>query len=61
MDGPVIAMYAGSVLHYKEMLEDFRVEDFDIEYRGPNRFTFMGNGLTVPETDGGDLAYYLYK
>lgn len=43
------------------MLEDFQVEDFDIEYRGPNRFSFMGNGLTVRETTGGDLAYYVYK
>lgn len=60
-DGPVTAMYAGSVLHYKEILEGFRTEDFDIEYKSPNRFRFMGNGMTIRETTGGDLAYYVYK
>lgn len=59
--GTVTAMYAGSVLHYKEILQEFRVEDFDIEYRSCNRFRFMGNGLTIRETSGGDLAYYVYK
>ena len=60
-DGPVTAMYAGSVLHYREILDEFRTEDFDIQYRGPNRFMFMGNGLTIRETTGGDLAYYVTK
>lgn len=59
--GTVTAMYAGSVLHYKEILQEFRAEDFDIEYRSRNRFVFMGNGLTIRETSGGDLAYYVYK
>lgn len=53
-DGPVAAMYAGSVLRYKEVLEDFRIEDFDIEYRGPNRFSVRGNGLTAREVTGGE-------
>ncbi|KAL5050819.1 hypothetical protein BDW71DRAFT_203538 [Aspergillus fruticulosus] len=60
-DGSVTAMYAGSVLHYKEILQDLRPEDFQIEYRGPNRFRFMGNGLTTREVTGGPLAYYVYK
>jgi hypothetical protein len=42
------------------MLHAFRNEDFDIVPLNPqNRFTFMGNGLTQLETDGGNLAYYL--
>lgn len=61
IDGKVTAMYAGSILHYKEILESFRTEDFLFEYRSRNRFQFMGNGLTVRETTGGDLAYYLQK
>ena len=44
LDRPVTAMYAGSVLHYREILEDFQVEDFDIEYRSLNWFRFMGMG-----------------
>lgn len=52
-------MYAGSVIHYKEMLESFRAEDFSIGYRCPKRFGFMGNGRTIHEKNGKDLAYYI--
>ena len=59
-------------LHYKalhfadlnkmsEILESFRVEDFDIEYRSANRFCFMGNGTTMREKSGGDLSFYMEK
>ncbi|KAJ5820942.1 uncharacterized protein N7525_010226 [Penicillium rubens] len=67
-DGPVTAMYGGSIIHYKgnytidtttEILESFRVEDFDIEYDSPNRFRFMGNGTTQREVRMEDLAYYV--
>lgn len=57
-DGKVTGMYAGSIFHYKEILDSFRTEDFDIEYRSPNRFRFMGNGLTMWEKNGGDLAFH---
>jgi hypothetical protein len=42
-----------------EILESFRVEDFDIEYDSPNRFRFMGNGTTQREVRMEDLAYYV--
>ncbi|OOQ91325.1 putative flavin-binding monooxygenase [Penicillium brasilianum] len=58
-DGPVTAMYAGSIIHYKEILESFRVEDFDFEYDSANRFRFMGNGTTQREVQMEDLAYYV--
>ncbi|KAL1863245.1 hypothetical protein Plec18170_000077 [Paecilomyces lecythidis] len=61
IDGKVTGVYAGSILHYKEILESFRAEDFLFEYRNKNRFQFMGNGLAIRETVGGDLAYYLQK
>ncbi|KAG8407129.1 hypothetical protein J3458_020623 [Metarhizium acridum] len=60
-EGNVTAMYAGIILHYKEFLESFRTEDFNIDYHGPNRFAFLGNGLTAREQAGGDLALYVYK
>ncbi|PGH16788.1 hypothetical protein AJ80_05103 [Polytolypa hystricis UAMH7299] len=60
-EGRVTAMYAGSVMHYKEILESFRTEDFRFEYSSPNRFRFMGNGFTIREEKGGDLAYYRAK
>lgn len=59
VDGKVTAMYAGSILHFKEMLESFRTEDFNFEYNTINRFRFMGNGLTILEEKGEDLAYYV--
>lgn len=59
-DGKV-SMYPGSLLHFKEMLEMLRTEDFTIKYRTVNRFTFMGNGFTNQEITGGDLSYYLEK
>ncbi|KAL5333087.1 hypothetical protein BJX70DRAFT_406539 [Aspergillus crustosus] len=59
INGPVTAMYAGSIIHYKEILESFRTEDFDIQYRSPNRFRFMGNGTTQREIKLDNLAYYV--
>lgn len=52
-------MYAGSTLHYREIMESFRTEDFSVRYNSRNRFGFMGNGFTMREERGDDLAYYL--
>jgi hypothetical protein len=60
--GKVTATYPGSVIHYKEMLENIRGEDFDIAYWGRNRFACMGNGLARMEMEkGADLSFYIYK
>ncbi|KAL2014882.1 hypothetical protein VTN00DRAFT_2407 [Thermoascus crustaceus] len=56
----ITAIYPGSLMHFRSMLEEIRGEDFDIKYRSPNRFRFYGNGLTdLDMTDGADLAFYL--
>lgn len=60
-DGRVTAMYPGSVIHYKEMLEEFRTEDFVFKYTSKNRFQFMGNGLTFREKNDEDLAWYMRR
>lgn len=60
-EGRVTATYAGSVLHYKDILENFRTEDFLFEFRSPNRFRFMGNGMTMGEERGEHLGYYVRK
>ncbi|KAL5592391.1 hypothetical protein FOBRF1_013417 [Fusarium oxysporum] len=60
-DGRVTAMYPGSVIHYKEMLDEFRTEDFVYKYTSGNRFQFMGNGMTFREKNDEDLAWYLLK
>lgn len=61
VDGRVTAMYPGSVIHFKEMLDEFRTEDFEYEYTTQNRFQFMGNGLTLREKNNEDLAWYMRK
>lgn len=57
--GRVISMYAGSTLHYREIMESFRTEDFNVKNGSCNRIGFMGNGFTMREDSGGDLAFYM--
>ncbi|KAF4331907.1 monooxygenase [Fusarium beomiforme] len=61
VDGRVTAMYPGSVIHFKEMLDEFRTEDFEYEHTTKNRFQFMGNGMTFREKNDEDLAWYMRK
>ncbi|KAH0836225.1 putative sterigmatocystin biosynthesis monooxygenase stcW [Fonsecaea pedrosoi] len=58
--GRIFALYPGSILHFKDLIENIRAEDFDITYQNKkNRWGFCGNGFTQLEIDGGDLAYYI--
>ncbi|KAJ3462289.1 hypothetical protein MRS44_007075 [Fusarium solani] len=57
--GKITAQYPGSLVHWRLMLEHPRFEDYNIRYRTRNRFEFMGNGFTLPEVDGQDVAWYL--
>ncbi|OAG39283.1 hypothetical protein AYO21_06487 [Fonsecaea monophora] len=62
VDGRVTATFPGSALLFKRLISDLRAEDFDIKYRSPNRFKFMGNGFTEYELDdNNDLAWYVEK
>ncbi|KAG4424001.1 hypothetical protein IFR04_002843 [Cadophora malorum] len=58
-DGPVTAVWAGSRLHYFEVMKNVRWEDYDITYWTKNRFQFLGNGYTQCELDpAGDPVWY---
>ncbi|KAJ6132066.1 hypothetical protein N7471_007281 [Penicillium samsonianum] len=58
--GHVTGVYPGSVLHFKDCLENIGGEHFNIEYRSKNRFRFLGNGESVHDQHGaGDLAWYM--
>jgi hypothetical protein len=57
--GKITALWGGSALHYKEVLEDIRGEDFKVEWMSPNRYGYFGNGTTRREAAGGDLSFYL--
>ncbi|OJD16203.1 hypothetical protein AJ78_03635 [Emergomyces pasteurianus Ep9510] len=58
LDGK-LAIFPGSRLVYFDLLESPRYEDYVIKYEHGNPFSFLGNGFTVKEFDGSDLAYYL--
>ncbi|CAK7232680.1 hypothetical protein SCUCBS95973_009184 [Sporothrix curviconia] len=59
--GKVIALWPGSSLHYREVLEANRWEDYEWKYRQTNRFAYWGQGFSKVEDDeNGDLAYYLH-
>jgi len=61
-NGRVTATFSGSALLYRELIQDLRPEDFEIEYRSKNRFRFMGNGFTSFELDdANDLAFYIER
>ncbi|KAL1955024.1 hypothetical protein VTO42DRAFT_315 [Malbranchea cinnamomea] len=52
VDGRVTAI----LLH--RMISELRPEDFEIEYRSPNPFRFMGNGLTEESLQSNPQASY---
>lgn len=55
VDGPVVAIYGGSIFHLLEAMKNPRWEDFRMD-RVPeartNRFAYLGNGATVREAKG---------
>lgn len=53
------AVYPGSRLHFLQLMESPRYEDYEIEYWDDNRFAFMGNGFEIREFDGRDITNYL--
>ncbi|KAK0462931.1 uncharacterized protein EV420DRAFT_1745502 [Desarmillaria tabescens] len=59
VDGEPDALYAGSTLHFLEMLASPRWEDWKFVSLHPNRFSYLGNGDSSIEATGGDRAYYI--
>ncbi|TPX15229.1 uncharacterized protein E0L32_004506 [Thyridium curvatum] len=58
-DGPIVALWPGSALHYIEAVKELRLEDLDVRYVG-NRFAWLGNGYSQTELDDtADWAYYI--
>jgi len=59
-NGTVTGTYAGSILHFKDCLENLGAEHFDVVWRSGNRFRWLGNGQSVRDENGmGELAYYM--
>ncbi|KAL8300693.1 hypothetical protein RB597_010342 [Gaeumannomyces tritici] len=59
--GRVNAIWPGSSLHYIQVIETPRYEDFEMEYCAKNRWAMLGMGFTVAERnkEGADLSPYL--
>lgn len=58
-EGRVTALWPGSTLHFLEIMEHLRHDDFNVKYKG-NRFAWMGNGYSQTELDDtADWGYYI--
>lgn len=62
--GKILAIWPGSSLHYREVLELDRWEDFDWDYKA-NRFSTWGQGVAqierLPDGPDKDLAFYIRR
>ncbi|KIW33870.1 uncharacterized protein PV07_00685 [Cladophialophora immunda] len=59
VDGPILAIHPGSRIHWFHSLERPKFEDFDYTYWTNNRFSYLGNGFSTREMDGGDDTWFL--
>ncbi|CAN9262719.1 unnamed protein product [Alternaria alternata] len=57
-EGRITAVWPGSSLHYREVLEQDRWEDWNWTYRG-RRYGIWGKGESAVEKAGGDHSHYL--
>lgn len=60
--GRVNAVWPGSSLHYTEVIQTPRYEDFEIEYLGPgkkNQWAFMGMGTVKALVNKEDVSPYI--
>ncbi|KAF2498224.1 putative flavoprotein [Lophium mytilinum] len=58
--GQLTGVYAGSMAHFKNSLENMGAEHFDVRWNSSNRFRYLGNGEGLTDLHGlGDLVYYL--
>ena len=59
-NGRITALFPGSALLFRKLIEEVRAEDFEIEYWSPNRWSFLGNGFTEYELNPeNDLSWYI--
>lgn len=54
-----LTMYPGSRVHFFELLENPRYENYEIKYMSKNQWEFLGNGFHVREFDGRDTTYWM--
>ncbi|KAL5894840.1 hypothetical protein ACKVWC_000057 [Pyricularia oryzae] len=60
VDGPVTVLFGGGIQLFCRLISEIRAEDFDIVYRSPNPWRFMGDGFLDWEfKEDSDLAWYV--
>ncbi|KAJ5781044.1 hypothetical protein N7457_006204 [Penicillium paradoxum] len=58
-DGKIVGVWPGSLNHFMECLKEPRLQDFEFSYRTPNRFAFVGKGLSLREKRKEPLGWYI--
>ncbi len=56
---PVLSSVYYWISFSMELIEAPRYEDYEIKYRGLNRWQWLGNGFSVRDYDGRDLTWYM--
>ncbi|KAK4699145.1 hypothetical protein P7C70_g7120, partial [Phenoliferia sp. Uapishka_3] len=54
-----VMMWPGSRLHFFEVMNKVRWEDYELTTTSANRFEYMANGFAQREFDGRDLSWYI--
>ncbi|KAK3323137.1 flavin-binding monooxygenase [Cercophora scortea] len=57
--GRIVGPWPGSVNHFLESVRNPRLQDFEFVYATPNRFSYLGNGLTLRDVKKEDLGWYI--
>lgn len=54
----MVALHPGSRVHWFQMLDEPRLEDYEWSTFSKNRFGYLGNGFSIREAEGRDSTYY---
>ncbi|KAM3417956.1 hypothetical protein BST61_g6168 [Cercospora zeina] len=54
-----IMLHPGTRNQYMLLMHKCRLQDYDIEYRSPNMWNWLGNGYSTRDISGQDLTWYL--
>lgn len=58
-NGRIVGPWPGSVNHFLESLQEPRLQDFEFTYDSPNRFAYLGSGLSQRERRKEPLGWYI--
>ncbi|ANB13681.1 hypothetical protein AWJ20_4624 [Sugiyamaella lignohabitans] len=56
---PISGPWPGSSIHFRQIMQTPRYEDYDYAYQTDNRFQYLGIGRSRREYEGKDLGWYV--